>query len=594
MISVIVYGRNDSHGYNLHKRATLSLNSLAATLTHRDDEILFVDWNSDEHLPPFPVAIGDCLTDHCKSILRIISVPRFVHRDFVRSRTKKPTVEPVARNVGIRRAIPGNPWILSTNTDVLLDVEGESLSDLVEELDGEYYATPRFELPEWVWEALPRTDPRAASTALREARGKAVPLSVVSSYPYALFDAPGDFQLFRRDSLESIGCFDETMIHGWHVDSNMAVRMSRAFGGPLSLEASVQVFHCNHTRQTTHWHASASAGNDRAVYVFGDVPALARSGRFDWGLPDVALASVTLEDLSSQAQELAAGLPSSGKVPFRTDYTKESERLSGVPATVSLPFLLDQILISQGGPVVYVGRRHEMHDLLAEVALRLDRPFGHGGEADLLVDPSAPPVVIVDLTPPQGVVARTARTLADLSLDDKIALWETLRELDALISSRDWAPGDARYLIINAEGNAMERTLLGAFDMLPSQFYSRVRPASLRKVSESRSKGRRRAARLAVGVMDYATIFVRSSGRRHPRARAAVRPLVTPLWRAASRVDRLRGRFYSAIRAAAGLLLPPELAKIGPAFGKPLVGRVALPSDSRGHPQPRQGSSPGS
>ena len=43
MFSVIIYGRNDSHGYNLHKRAAISFNALAEVMSDPDDEILFVD-----------------------------------------------------------------------------------------------------------------------------------------------------------------------------------------------------------------------------------------------------------------------------------------------------------------------------------------------------------------------------------------------------------------------------------------------------------------------------------------------------------------------------------------------------------------------
>ena len=40
MISLILYGRNDSYGYNLHKRAAISLNCMAEVLDAPDDEIL--------------------------------------------------------------------------------------------------------------------------------------------------------------------------------------------------------------------------------------------------------------------------------------------------------------------------------------------------------------------------------------------------------------------------------------------------------------------------------------------------------------------------------------------------------------------------
>ena len=61
MISVILYGRNDAHGYNLHRRAALSLNCLAEVLTDPDDEIIFVDYNTPDELPTFVEALADTL-----------------------------------------------------------------------------------------------------------------------------------------------------------------------------------------------------------------------------------------------------------------------------------------------------------------------------------------------------------------------------------------------------------------------------------------------------------------------------------------------------------------------------------------------------
>jgi hypothetical protein len=66
MISVVLYGRNDSHGYNLAKRAAISINCIAEVLRDPDDEILFVDCNTSNDLPTFPEAIYDTLTPHAK------------------------------------------------------------------------------------------------------------------------------------------------------------------------------------------------------------------------------------------------------------------------------------------------------------------------------------------------------------------------------------------------------------------------------------------------------------------------------------------------------------------------------------------------
>ena len=71
MISVILYGRNDSHGYNLPKRAAISLNCIAEVLSDPDDEIMFVDYNTSNDLPTFIEAIYDTLTPKAKSRLRV-------------------------------------------------------------------------------------------------------------------------------------------------------------------------------------------------------------------------------------------------------------------------------------------------------------------------------------------------------------------------------------------------------------------------------------------------------------------------------------------------------------------------------------------
>ena len=72
MISVIVYGRNDSYGYNLPKRAAISFNCIAEVLTHPNDEIVYVDCNTPDDMPTFAEAIEDTLTPRTRQILRIL------------------------------------------------------------------------------------------------------------------------------------------------------------------------------------------------------------------------------------------------------------------------------------------------------------------------------------------------------------------------------------------------------------------------------------------------------------------------------------------------------------------------------------------
>ena len=99
MISVVLYGRNDNYGYNLHKRAALSLNCMAEVLTDPSDEIIFVDYNTPDDFPTFPEAIQDTLTKRAREMLRILRIRPRIHERF-KSRTRLQALEPIARNVG--------------------------------------------------------------------------------------------------------------------------------------------------------------------------------------------------------------------------------------------------------------------------------------------------------------------------------------------------------------------------------------------------------------------------------------------------------------------------------------------------------------
>jgi hypothetical protein len=163
MISVILYGRNDAHGYNLHRRAALSLNCIAEVLTDPDDELIFVDYNTPDELPTFIEAISDTLTERCLGLLRVLRVPSAVHDQRFSTRTHLPALEPIARNVAARRANPSNRWLLSTNTDMIfVPLQARSMSEICRNLPDGFYGLPRFELPEWLWERLPRSDPSRA------------------------------------------------------------------------------------------------------------------------------------------------------------------------------------------------------------------------------------------------------------------------------------------------------------------------------------------------------------------------------------------------------------------------------------------------
>jgi hypothetical protein len=295
MISVITYGRNDSHGYNLPKRAAISLNCIAELLSDPDDEIIFVDYNTPNDLPTFIEAIYDTLTARTKRLLRVLRARPEMHHRLYGRRTHLAALEPIARNIAIRRSNAGNRWILSTNPDMIF-VPRRGTTDLtsaVADLADGHYVLPRFDLPEPLWEGWPRLDPRAVIHAC-DALGSALHLNEVTvTYPFMRFDSPGDFQLIPRDTLFEVSGFDERMIHGWHVDSNMCRRMATLFGRTESLAERLKGYHCDHTRVPTLVHRlDLKLENDLHEFVWQMEEPVARLQDASWGLPDETIEEV--------------------------------------------------------------------------------------------------------------------------------------------------------------------------------------------------------------------------------------------------------------------------------------------------------------
>jgi hypothetical protein len=263
MISVVLYGRNDSHGYHLQKRAAISLNGIAEVLSHPDDEILFVDCNTPDTLPTFPESIHDTLTDEAKRLLKVI---RLRPRAYARASGGSPlsVTEALCRNVAVRRSNPRNRWLLSTNSDmVFVPAEGGvTLSEAAAGLGDGFYLLPRFDVPEWLWEGLDRRDPAGNLERLRE-WGRAFHLNEVNRHdPEIGFDSPGDFQLILREQLFAIHGFDEDMRLGWNVDANIGKRLFLLNGGSRSVLPSFFGYHCNHNLQANALHAGSAPRND--------------------------------------------------------------------------------------------------------------------------------------------------------------------------------------------------------------------------------------------------------------------------------------------------------------------------------------------
>src|SRR5438270_11211465 len=151
MISVITYGRNDNYGYNLHKRTAFGFNCMAELLTEQD-EILFVDYNTPDHLPTLPEFIWDTLTPKALELIKIIRILPRIHEQ-AKKDSPLPILENISRNAALVRSNPNNRWVLSTNPDVVLVLAAQwkSLTELLAKREDSFYEMPRFDIPESVW-----------------------------------------------------------------------------------------------------------------------------------------------------------------------------------------------------------------------------------------------------------------------------------------------------------------------------------------------------------------------------------------------------------------------------------------------------------
>ncbi len=298
MISVIVYGRNDSYGYNLAKRAALSINCIAHLLNDPDDEIIFVDCNTPDDIPTFPESIADTLTPKAKQLLRILRVrPEQYERG--KNGSKFKVLEPLCRNIAIRRSNPANRWILNTNTDMVFTPleEGMSLSRMVSELPDGFYELPRFEMPESLWESTNRTEPADVIRSFKTWGLRLHLNEIVTASKELIFDGPGDFQLSPRSQLFQIHGMNEQMVLGWHVDSNLCKRMWLLNGETRTILDRLYAFHCDHTRIQTVYHiAGKSTENSLADFFINVSTPFVPEQATTWGMPEEEIEDIRLDE----------------------------------------------------------------------------------------------------------------------------------------------------------------------------------------------------------------------------------------------------------------------------------------------------------
>jgi len=501
MLSLIVYGRNDNHGYNLHKRVAISLNSFAEVLTGSADEVLFVDYNTPDDLPSFPEAIHDTLSPSAKRLLRVIRVRSSFHDRHFARRTHLSVLEPICRNIALRRSNPTNRWVLSTNTDMIFvpKEEGRSLTDLAAALSDGFYHLPRFEIPEALWESFDRLDGPAMIRDTRQLGRRYHLDEVVLSGPQILYDGPGDFQLALRQELYELDGFNEDMIHGWHVDSNLGARMLLKRGQIDTLIEKLSGYHCDHTRQATVYHTHDRCENDSRRFVHNvdrfDIP----RQRSTWGACDDVFEEIRLSSCDSFGRYRRAverALPAPQVSDYVSRYTTDSYNELDYNLEHVLPFVLD--LLSTLPPMTRIGVSGCSREFLSRVAAAMPDIVPAGtlllAEGDPLLDGgggTGPQVLSPNawIEQAQVLLFEFSGVTEPSSHDPVTSHWNTAvmermsrvqaRATDAVqaeherLDQGDWPP--RRFILLNAIHNMFEPFVQANLTCSLSPFSSRIR-----------------------------------------------------------------------------------------------------------------------
>lgn len=351
VISVVVVGRNDSHGYNLSKRVASSLNSIAHHLTE-EDEIIFVDWNTPIGYPAMPISIQDDLLLKTKKIMRTIKVSPAIHRE-VQGQSTRGLIEPIARNVGIRRANKNSDWILSTNTDILFaSPNNNEFRKTLPKLEKNLWLSTRFEIPEFVWETLDRRDPEATTAAIQrwyqsQRFVKRIRVDEPKLCKFLIPDAVGDFQLATREFWHAVKGFPEDMKKGWHVDTRLTVHMARTCGVQPRLisENDLLVFHQNHLRNSTAYHDSKEINAIEDAYKPYD-----NSER--WGLVDEIFEELDFNRNNNLLSFLELA-PQKSKEYSQFSSLEENERHLDYDLAHVINYLADEISLLHHGARVH-------------------------------------------------------------------------------------------------------------------------------------------------------------------------------------------------------------------------------------------------
>jgi hypothetical protein len=370
---------------------------------------------------------------------------------------------------------------------VFLPLAGRSLSEVCRDLPDGFYGLPRFELPEWLWERLPRSDPRSAMAEL-ERLGPGLRLDETTvSHQWIRFDAPGDFQLILRDDFVAIDGFDEEMLLGWHVDSNLSRRMLFRRDSIGSLEGRLAGYHCNHSRTPTVYHGAVPVMNDLGRFFASVERSDLPLQRESWGLADAWLEEVPLRQRVGPrfGDTVLAAIPAGAAAS--SDALAATYGLTYDSGHV-LPFVADSLAVSPAGATVaYIGANPVLRGMLGALVdglgagIRLDvADLDDEAAMDRLLESAD--VFVVDLGLDTSLLDGSRPALGY----GGAAVIRTFAALDRLVEVERCRLSGGRHprplVLVNSSTFVMEPFVAQQLDSSATTSHSRVRRATVKPV----------------------------------------------------------------------------------------------------------------
>jgi len=210
--SVVILTKNDNYGGDLSHRAKMCVNSLVENF----DEVVIVDWKTRDGKTLLSTFI-----DEVPHIGKIKSIE--VSSDLLKEKYPQfyqwNILEALGRNIGIRRAT--GDWIASTNVDIVTTpLDFSSLNP------NEFYTSSRRDVDENFHKGFQKYNDLKTTLWNNRDSYRDKPQIHNSSDKWSLVICCGDFQVGTKEVWEKSKGFEESILFGCGIDSNIMKKAS--------------------------------------------------------------------------------------------------------------------------------------------------------------------------------------------------------------------------------------------------------------------------------------------------------------------------------------------------------------------------------